>query len=75
VINKNIQSLETMSITLKVPTIACEVCAETITKAIKNNDPSANVKVDVPSKMVVIETETSDKKIKQAITDAGHEIA
>ena len=64
-----------MSITLNVPTIACGACAETITKAIKNNDPSADVKVNVASKIVEIETEISDTKIKQAITDAGHEIA
>ncbi len=61
-----------MSVTLKVPSIACDVCAETITKAIKNNDPSANVKVDVTTKIVEVETETSEAKIKEVITDAGH---
>jgi copper chaperone len=63
-----------MSITLKVPSIACDVCAETITKAIKNDEPSANVKIDVANKIVTVETEASETKIKDAIISAGHTI-
>ena len=61
-----------MSITLKVPSIACEVCGETITKAIKSELPQAEVKVDVPNKTVVIEAAVSEEKIKQIIVAAGH---
>lgn len=60
-------------ISLKVPTIACEVCAETITKAIINSDSKAQVKIDVPEKIVKVETLADVNVIKQAITNAGHE--
>jgi copper chaperone len=63
-----------MSITFKVPTIACEVCAKTITKAIHNLDDNAEVKVDVEEKIVTVATEKTADKIKEAIIDAGHEI-
>ncbi len=63
-----------MPITLKVPSIACDVCAETITKAIKNDEPSAKVKIDVANKIVTVETEAPETKIKDSIISAGHTI-
>ena len=63
-----------MNITLKVPTIACDVCAKTITKAIQNLDNNAQVKVDVEEKIVTVDTEKTAENIKEAIIDAGHEI-
>jgi copper chaperone len=64
-----------MNITFKVPTIACEVCAKTITKAIQNLDHNAEVKVDVAEKIVTVTTEKTADNVKEAIIDAGHEIA
>lgn len=64
-----------MTITLKVPSIACNVCAETITKAIKNEQPSAQVNVDVTGKIVTVETDAPETQIKNAIISAGHTIA
>ncbi len=58
----------------KVPSIACEVCAETITKAIKNSEPQADVNIDVGTKVVNVETQGSIETIKKAIIDAGHTI-
>jgi copper chaperone len=43
-------------ITLNVPSIACEVCAKTITTAIKNTDPQAEVNIDVETKIVQVST-------------------
>ena len=63
-----------MSLSLKVPSIACEGCAETITKAIKNNEPSAQVTVDVANKIVIVESQASATQIKDAIISAGHTI-
>lgn len=63
-----------MTITLKVPSIACEVCAKTITTAIKNNEPAAEVTVDVADKIVTVETQASENQIKKAIIAAGHTI-
>lgn len=63
-----------MTVTLKVPSIACEVCGETITKAIKSEIPEAEVKVDVANKTVFINTAVSEDKIKAIIIAAGHTI-
>ncbi|WP_141712644.1 heavy-metal-associated domain-containing protein [Cyanobacterium sp. IPPAS B-1200] len=62
-------------ISVKVPSIACEVCAETITKAILHSEPKAQVTVDVPNKIVNVETQASVDVIKGAIAQAGHECA
>lgn len=62
-------------ITLNVPSIACEVCAKTITKAIQNVDKVAEINIDVKTKMVNVTTQTAEEIIKQAILDAGHDLA
>jgi copper chaperone len=61
-----------MTITIKVPSIACEVCANTITKAIQNNINNAQVAVDVATKMVTVENEITETQLKAIITEAGH---
>lgn len=63
-----------MKISLKVPSIACEVCANTITKAIENEYPDAQVSIDVLQKIVTIETEAKEASIRQAIENAGHTV-
>ncbi|MEA5509530.1 heavy-metal-associated domain-containing protein [Crocosphaera sp. UHCC 0190] len=63
-----------MTITLKVPSIACGACANTITKAIEGQKPDAKVSIDVESKMVTVETEASEEIIKEIITAAGHTV-
>jgi copper chaperone len=63
-----------MTITLNVPTIACEVCANTITKAIQTAQPDAQISVDVPNKIVTVETNASQETIQQIITEAGHTV-
>ena len=63
-----------MAIQLKVPSIVCDGCAETITEEIKVHEPEANVKVDVEEKMVTVETGASEETIRQAITATGHTV-
>ena len=63
-----------MSIQLTVSSIACGGCAEAITNAIKNQIPDAQVSVDVPAKLVTVETTASEAEIKNAIAEAGHEV-
>ena len=63
-----------MSMTLKVPSIKCEGCADTITKEIKVHDPEANVNVDVEGKTVEVDSKMSEASVKQAIQVAGHEV-
>ncbi|MEM8502145.1 MAG: heavy-metal-associated domain-containing protein [Cyanobacteria bacterium P01_D01_bin.1] len=64
-----------MSMTLSVPSIKCEGCADTITKEIKVHDDSATVNVDVSGKTVEVDSSMSEESVKQAITAAGHEVA
>lgn len=61
-------------ITLNVPSIACEVCAKTITTAIKNTDSQAEVNIDVKTKIVQVNTTKSPDIIKEAIIETGHTI-
>ncbi|MDJ0511539.1 MAG: heavy-metal-associated domain-containing protein [Crocosphaera sp.] len=63
-----------MTITLKVPSIACGGCADTITKAIEGEKPEAKVSVDVEAKMVTVEASVSTAIIKKIITEAGHTV-
>jgi copper chaperone len=64
-----------MTIQIQVPSIACEVCAQTITKAIKNKYSEAQVNVDVLNKIVTVDTDASETAIKETIQGAGHTIA
>ena len=59
---------------LKVPSIACGGCADTITKAIKTHESEADVQVDVENKLVTVDTKASEESIKQVITAAGHTV-
>ena len=63
-----------MAIQLKVPSIVCSGCADTITKAIKNYESQADVQVDVEQKIVTVETKASEESIKQVITATGHTV-
>lgn len=61
-----------MALQLKVPSMVCEGCAETVTKAIKTVDSDASVSVDLPSKTVTLESQASEESFKQAIVATGH---
>lgn len=63
-----------MTIQLKVPTIACDGCGTTITKAILAQEPKAKVNVDVENKIVQVETQASEESVKQMIVSAGHQV-
>lgn len=63
-----------MSITFKVPSIACEGCANTITKALQSEKPEAIISIDISTKIVTVETEVSSETIKKIIERAGHTV-
>ncbi|NWF60309.1 MAG: heavy-metal-associated domain-containing protein [Fischerella sp.] len=63
-----------MALKLKVPNIACEGCAETITESIHTMEPDAKVEVDLKAKTVTVESAASEESIKQAIVAAGYSI-
>ena len=58
----------------KVPSIACDGCAKTITDEILTHESDAKVNVDVKEKTVSVETEASEESIKQMITAVGHNV-
>jgi copper chaperone len=64
-----------MTLQLKVPNMACSACANTITKAVQNIDPSANIQADTQTKLVKIETVKSESIIRDAIAKAGYPVA
>jgi len=62
-------------IELKVPDMACAVCAEKITKAVQGIAPEAIVTADPATKLVNISSQQPESAIKSAITAAGYTIA
>lgn len=64
-----------MALKLKVPTIVCNGCVDTITKAIKTVEDEAKVNVDLAAKTVTVEAQASEESIKQAIVATGHTVA
>ncbi|NER45801.1 MAG: heavy-metal-associated domain-containing protein [Symploca sp. SIO1B1] len=60
------------TITFKVPSIACDGCAKTITEGILSHEPEAQVEVDVTTKVISVKTEASEEAIKQMVTSVGH---
>jgi len=63
-----------MSITLNVPSIMCDACVSTVSKAIAKVDPGAKVSADIDKKEVTVETASSEADVRQAITSAGHTV-
>ncbi|MFB2838777.1 heavy-metal-associated domain-containing protein [Floridanema evergladense] len=59
---------------LKVPSMACSACSDTITKAIKTIDPNAVVQADPKTKLVNVETEKPETEIREAIASAGYPV-
>lgn len=64
-----------MALKLNVPSIVCDGCGETISKAIKTVDSDASISVDVAGKTVTVESGASEESIKQAVTATGHTLA
>lgn len=63
-----------MTIQLKVPDMACAACAETITQAVTTLDPAAQIKANLETKWVTVESERPETAIKAAIADAGYTV-
>lgn len=63
-----------MALKVNVPSIVCNGCADTITKAIQTVEPEASIQVDVAAKTVTVEAKASEESIKQAISATGHTV-
>ena len=64
-----------MTLELKVPSMACSACAETITNAIQEIDATAKVEADPKTKLVKVETQQPDNVVKDAIASAGYPVS
>ncbi|NJL09843.1 MAG: heavy-metal-associated domain-containing protein [Calothrix sp. SM1_7_51] len=63
-----------MTLQFKVPDMACNACAETISETIHTMEPDARIEIDFKYKIVTIESSASSESIKQAIIAAGFTI-
>ncbi|MBL8789301.1 MAG: heavy-metal-associated domain-containing protein [Rhizobiales bacterium] len=57
---------------LNVPDMSCGHCVGAITEAIKSIDPAAEVKTDLASKTVVVESLAPKDRIMTAVDGAGY---
>ncbi|MUL37033.1 heavy-metal-associated domain-containing protein [Gloeocapsopsis dulcis] len=64
-----------MTLTLKVPKMACSACVNTITKAIKAVDAYATVQAEPKTKLVNIETQASETVVKEVLASVGYPTA
>lgn len=62
-----------MSIQFNVPDMTCGHCVSTITKAIQQAVPGANVTTDLPGHRVTVDGTSDIEVVRQAIADAGYE--
>jgi copper chaperone len=63
-----------MTVEIKVTSMVCQACANTITKAIKSLDAEADIKINLETKIVNINGKPSETEIKEAIAAVGHTV-
>lgn len=64
-----------MMLQFNVPKMACSACSDKIANAVKAVDPSAIVQTDTKTKVINIETHTTEAIVRNAIATAGYTIA
>lgn len=65
-------------LTMKVPDISCQGCANAIDRAVGSLQGVCDVTVDIPAKQVTVnydENEVGPGAITERIEDAGYEVA
>jgi len=62
-------------LTLEVKGMTCGHCVKAVTAAVKEVDPKAEVRVDLGSGRVEVETTAAAAAIAAAVADAGYEVA
>jgi copper chaperone len=61
-----------MTLQLNIPKLVCSGCVKTVTKAIKAVDANATIEANPKTKVVSIETQSSEIAIKEAIAAVGY---
>jgi copper chaperone len=58
----------------KVSNLSCGHCVKTVTKTLQSSDPSAEVRVDLASKQIWVESQAEENKLRGALRDAGYPV-
>lgn len=61
-----------MTIELTLPDMTCGHCAKTVTATVQQVDPSAQLKIDLPTHRVVIESGQSRQAFAAALAEEGY---
>ena len=61
-------------ITFEGPGMTCGHCARTITNALQEIDPAAEVTIDLASKRVAVSSSASPERLEKAIQVAGYDV-
>ena len=61
-------------ITFEVPGMTCGHCARTITNALQEIDPAAQVTVDLAAKRVAVTSTATAERLRTAIQEAGYDV-
>ena len=56
---------------LEIQNMTCGGCARSVTATIKELDPTAQVNIDIASKIVDVETKLNIDQVTQALTEDG----
>lgn len=59
---------------LKVSGMTCNHCVMAVTRAVKEIDPAAEVRVDLAAGKVQVEGKAAAGQVAAAITEAGYEV-
>jgi copper chaperone CopZ len=62
----------TMTIELTLKDMSCGHCAKAVTDAVRQIDPGADVKVDLVTKRVQIESSADIETLKRALAEEGY---
>ena len=55
-----------------LPDMTCGHCASTVTKTLKTADPACEVRIDLPTKNVQVQSAQERQQLVQALTEAGY---
>ncbi len=61
-----------MQVVLTVPKLACSACVDTITQAVRQRDPQAQVEADPKTKQVRITSEQPESVWRQVLAQVGY---
>jgi copper chaperone len=56
----------------KLPDMTCGHCASRVTQALKQADPSCEVRIDLPTQQVQIKSAEDRSTLAEALFDAGY---